>query len=665
MKNYCLAILTLVLSFSTFGQIKNPVKWTSKTEKLSETEFNLIATGTIEEGWHVYSQFTPDGGSLPMVLTFKDQKGNFELVGKAKESPYKKVYSAIFEVDEYLFEHKVVVTQKVKITNPKLKSITLNLDYQVCKEQCINDNKVFTFTLPDINTTAVVETATTIDTTAAAMDTTKTSTQEIVKEAVAEVQQTKSKEADKSIWSIFFLSFLGGLAALFTPCVFPMVPMTVSFFTKQSKTPAQGKRNAIFYGASIIIIYILLGSIVTAIFGADALNSLSTNVWFNLIFFALLVFFAASFLGAFEIVLPNSWANKVDRQADRGGFVGILFMALALAIVSFSCTGPIVGNLLVISASKGGFAPLIGMFGFSLALALPFMLFALFPSWMNTLPKSGGWLNTVKVSLGFLELALAFKFLSNADLVLQKHYFERELFLAVWIVIFGAWAVYLFGKLTLPHDSPVTHLSVGRLFMALFVSIFTLYLIPGLWGAPLKLISGFPPPMHYSESPNGLSGGGNAATTSLPEGAHVGPHGIIAFDDYEKGLAYAKTVNKPVFVDFTGDACVNCRKMEENVWPSNDILPTLKEKVVLISLVCDRKIELPKSEQYVSKATGKEIVTIGNKWSDFQITRYQNNAQPLYVLQTPDGKDLSKPIGYTPDVKEYKEWLESGLKNFK
>jgi thiol:disulfide interchange protein DsbD len=576
------------------------------------------------------------------------------------------VYSDIFEVDEYLFEHKVVVTQKVKITNPKLKAIKLKLEYQVCKEQCINDSKDFTFDLPALNLTTAVETLEQADTTAVATAISPIPTKELVKEAVAEVKTTKKADEDKSIWSIFFLSFLGGLAALFTPCVFPMIPMTVSFFTKQSKTPAQGKRNAIFYGAAIIIIYILLGSIVTAIFGADALNSLSTNVWFNLIFFALLVFFATSFLGAFEIVLPNSWANKVDRQADRGGFVGILFMALALAIVSFSCTGPIVGNLLVISASKGGLAPLIGMFGFSLALALPFMLFALFPSWMNSLPKSGGWLNTVKVSLGFLELALAFKFLSNADLVLQKHYFERELFLAVWIIIFGAWAVYLFGKLTLPHDSPVTHLSVGRLFLALFVSIFTLYLIPGLWGAPLKLISGFPPPMHYSESPNGLSGGGDAGpTASLPEGAHVGPHGIIAFDDYEKGLAYAKTVNKPVFVDFTGDACVNCRKMEENVWPSNAILPTLKEKVVLISLVCDRKIELPKAEQYVSKTTGKEIVTIGNKWSDFQITRYQNNAQPLYVIQTPEGKDLSKPIGYTPDVNEYKQWLEDGLKNFK
>lgn len=665
MRSIFFTVLTVLSTVTTFGQIKNPVKWTSKTEQLSETEFNLIVSGTIEDGWHVYSQFTPDGGSLPMLLTFKGAKGNFELIGNAKESPYKKVYSPIFEVDEYLFEHKVVVTQKVKITNPKLQAIKLNLEYQVCKEQCINDSKDFTFALPEISSIAVTETQIPADTTATAVDSAITTTQKSVKNIPAKPKEAKKPVEDKSIWSIFFLSFLGGLAALFTPCVFPMVPMTVSFFTKQSKTPAQGKRNAILYGISIIVIYILLGSIVTAVFGADALNSLSTNVWFNLIFFALLVFFAASFLGAFEIVLPNSWANKVDRQADRGGFIGILFMALALAIVSFSCTGPIVGNLLVISASKGGIAPLIGMFGFSLALALPFMLFALFPSWMNALPKSGGWLNTVKVSLGFLELALAFKFLSNADLVLQKHYFERELFLAVWIIIFGAWALYLFGKLTLPHDSPVTHLSVGRLFMGLVVAIFTVYLIPGLWGAPLKLISGFPPPMHYSESPNGFSGSVSEDTTTLPEGAHIGPHGIVTFDDYEKGLAYAKSVNKPVFLDFTGDACVNCRKMEENVWPSEEILPLLKNKVVLISLICDRKIDLPQSEQYVSKTTGKEIITIGNKWSDFQITRYQNNAQPLYVIQTPDGKDISKPIGYTPDVNEYKKWLEDGLKKFK
>lgn len=665
MRNFCLAMLALLTGFTALGQIKTPVKWTSKTEKLSETEFNLIATGTIDEGWHVYSQFTPDGGSLPMVLTFKNTKGNYELIGKAKESPYKKVYSDIFGVDEYLFEHKVVVTQKVKVTNPKLRSIQLNLDYQVCKEQCINDNKLFTFELPEIKAAAIPAPTVPKDTLIAAGDTTKLPSKAPVEKATATVKVAKGAVEDKSIWSIFLLSFLGGFAALLTPCVFPMIPMTVSFFTKQSKNKAQGKKNAIIYGVSIILIYIVLGSLVTAIFGADALNALSTNVWFNLLFFALLLFFAASFLGAFEIVLPNSWANKVDRQADRGGLIGIVFMALALAIVSFSCTGPIVGTLLVQAASKGGLAPLIGMLGFSSALALPFMLFALFPGWMNTLPKSGGWLNTVKVSLGFLELALAFKFLSNADLVLQKHYFERELFLAVWIIIFGAWAVYLFGKLTLPHDSPVTHLSVGRLFMALLVSIFTLYLIPGLWGAPLKLISGFPPPMHYSESPNGLGGGGHAATGTLPTGAHVGPHGIIAFDDYETGLAYAKKVNKPVLVDFTGDACVNCRKMEDFVWSSDKILPILKDKVVLISLICDRKIELPKAQQYISKTTGKEIITIGNKWSDFQITRYQNNAQPLYVIQSPDGNDLNAPVGYTPDILTYKKWLEDGIKNFK
>jgi thiol:disulfide interchange protein DsbD len=412
---------------------------------------------------------------------------------------------------------------------------------------------------------------------------------------------------------------------------------------------------------------VILGSLVTGIFGADSLNALSTNVWFNLIFFGLLVFFAASFLGAFEIVLPNSWANKVDQQADRGGFVGILFMALALAIVSFSCTGPIVGTLLVEAASKGGLAPIVGMLGFSSALALPFMLFAMFPGWMNTLPKSGGWLNTVKVSLGFLELALAFKFLSNADLVVQAHLLEREVFLGIWIAIFGTWAVYLFGKLTLPHDSPMTHLSIGRLFMAIFVTIFTIYLIPGLWGAPLKIISGFPPPMTYSESPMGIgtSGESTPSTTSLPAHAEAGPHGISVFHDYEQGLAYAKEVGKPVLLDFTGHACVNCRKMEDFVWSKPEILATLKEKVVLISLYVDDKRELPKSAQYVSKETGKEILTIGNKWSDYQITRYKNNAQPYYIVLDSDGQDISKPIGYTPDAEAYKKWLEDGISQFK
>ena len=444
--------------------------------------------------------------------------------------------------------------------------------------------------------------------------------------------------------------------------------MTVSFFTKQSKTPAQGKKNAFIYGISIIAIYVILGLLVTGIFGADALNALSTNVWFNLIFFLLLIVFAASFLGAFEIMLPNSWANKVDRQADRGGIVGILFMALALAIVSFSCTGPIVGTLLVESASKGGIAPIVGMLGFSSALALPFMLFAMFPGWLHSLPKSGGWLNTVKVFLGFLELALAFKFLSNADLVLQLHLLEREVFLAIWIAIFGALAYYLFGKLTMPHDSPLSHISVGRLFMGLLVLSFTIYMIPGLWGAPLKLINAFPPPVEYSESPFGVgNSNSNSKVTALPEGAVSGPHGITVFDDYDKGLAYAKSVNKPILLDFTGFACVNCRKMENNVWSDEKIKSILKNEVVLISLYVDDKRDLPKSEQFVSKSTGSSIETVGDKWTDFMITRYKTNTQPLYVLTDLEGNSLNTEtptISYV-SVAEYETWLKTGIANFK
>jgi thiol:disulfide interchange protein DsbD len=367
-------------------------------------------------------------------------------------------------------------------------------------------------------------------------------------------------------------------------------------------------------------------------------------------------------------MLPNSWANKVDQQADRGGIIGILFMALALAIVSFSCTGPIVGTLLVDAASKGGIAPVIGMFGFSLALALPFMLFAMFPGWLNSLPKSGGWLNTVKVVLGFLELALAFKFLSNADLVLQLHLLEREVFIAIWIAIFGTLALYLFGKITLPHDSPLTHISVGRLSLALLALSFTVYLIPGLWGAPLKLINAFPPPMEYSESPFGI--GQNSVTPTkeaLPEGAKYGPHGIVIFDDYDKGFAYAKSVNKPIMLDFTGHACVNCRKMENTVWGEAPILPILKNEVVLISLYVDDQRKLPRDQQ-VKSSTGEIMETIGDKWTDLIISKYKTNTQPLYVITDLEGNNLNSTtptISYTPDVAAYGAWLKEGIYNFK
>ena len=664
------ALIALIFGFFGNAQILNPVQWKTKVVQKSATEFELVMDATIENEWHMYSQFTPENGPLPTVFNYKNAKGNFDLVGKTKESPYKKVYNDIFEVDEYYFAKTAQFKQIIKVTNPKVKEVKVYVEYQVCKEQCIQQDATFTFKLPEIKIEEVAPTSVVSnDTTSVSTDTTSITATDSEKATEEIVPTSTPKEKEKSLWGIFILAFLGGFAALLTPCVFPMIPMTVSFFTKQSKTKAAGIRNAFIYGISIIVIYVGLGMIITAIFGIDSLNALSTNVWFNLIFFVILIVFAASFLGAFEIVLPNSFLNKIDRQADRGGIIGIFFMALALAVVSFSCTGPIVGSLLGESARQGGIGPIVGMLGFSSAIALPFMLFAMFPGWMNSLPKSGGWLNTVKVSLGFLELAFAFKFLSNADLVLQTHLLEREVFLAIWIAVFGAWALYLFGKLILPHDSPMTHISVGRLFIALFVTTFTIYLIPGLWGAPLKILSGFTPPMTYSESPYGVGyqntvSSGVSSATALPENAHIGPLGITAFHDYEEGLAYAKKVNKPVLLDFTGHACANCRKMEENVWSDAEILKILKNEIVLISLYGDDQRELPKEEQYVSKS-GSEVTTIGKKWREYQIERYNINAQPYYVVLDADGNDISKPVGYTPDVEEYKAWLKEGISKFK
>lgn len=668
MKKIIFILFTFLVVAKGNAQILEPVKWSSKIEKKSATNYILVFDAVIEKEWHMYSQFTPDGGPLPIEMTFKDQQGNFDLVGKTKESKTKTEFNDVFGVNETFFVGKAHMEQEVKLLNPKLKAIEVKLDYQVCKNSCINGNKKFQFVIPTETKTEVAPVV---------VDTPKPATVATPKVVVAKVspmttvvipaKPTTPAVPSRGLWSIFFIAFLSGFAALLTPCVFPLIPMTVSFFTKQSKTKAAGIKNAIIYGISIIVIYVLLGSLVTAIFGADALNALATNVWFNLIFFVLLVFFAASFLGAFEIMLPNSWANKVDRQADRGGIVGILFMALALAIVSFSCTGPIVGTLLFEAASRGGIGPIVGMLGFSLALALPFMFFAMFPGWMQSLPKSGGWLNTVKVFLGFLELALAFKFLSNADLVLQLHLLEREVFLVIWIAIFGALTLYLFGKISMPHDSPVLHISVGRLIMALLTLSFTIYLIPGLWGAPLKLINAFPPPIEYSESPMGIGNSNGNSTAVLPDGAKLGPHGIVVFNDYNKGLAYAKSINKPIMLDFTGYACVNCRKMENNVWSEEKILSILKNDVVLISLYVDDKRDLPKNEQTVSKTTGADIETIGDKWTDFMITKYKTNTQPLYVLTDLEGNSLNteKPTISYVDANEYEAWLKNGISKFK
>lgn len=653
MKRLLLTLSVLFLSITSNSQILNPVKWATSVVKLSDTEYELISTATIEPGWHLYSQAVPENGPIATTFTYDDSEGNFKTMGNTTEEAGHTVDDPVFEMKIKYFENTTVFKQKIELLK-EVSTVTAFVEFMVCDDtRCLPPTEIdLVFNLSDKTPTGTERTPT--------------------ETKVSKEGKGTDPASNKGLWSIFFIAFLSGFAALLTPCVFPMIPMTVSFFTKQSKTKAAGIKNAIIYGICIIVIYVLLGTAVTGIFGADALNALATNVWFNIIFFLLLVVFAVSFLGAFEIMLPNSWANKVDSQADRGGLIGIFFMALALAIVSFSCTGPIVGTLLVEAASKGGLAPIIGMLGFSLAIALPFALFAAFPGWLNSLPKSGGWLNTVKVVLGFLELALAFKFLSQADLVLQAHLLEREVFISIWIAIFGALAFYLLGKIKLPHDSPLTHISVGRLSLGLVVLSFTVYMIPGLWGAPLNLISAFPPPLEYSESPYGVgfSKMGTASVLEnhegLPDGGHLlAPHDILAFNDYDKGLAYAKKVGKPVMIDFTGWACVNCRKMEQNVWPKPEILNILKNEVVLISLYVDDKRPLEDHEIVESQLRpGKKLKYIGQKWSELQTVEYKANSQPFYVLMDHDEENLIDPVGYTPDVEEYHAWLKQGLSNF-
>ncbi|WP_092468273.1 protein-disulfide reductase DsbD family protein [Winogradskyella thalassocola] len=624
-------------------KILEPVKWSTSVEKLNDNELILVSTATIDEGWKLYAQNIEEGGPIPTSFDYTLKDG-VELVGSTNEEKGEESIDKVFDMKIKYFKNKAEFRQKIKVSDATISKVVSEVGFMSC-----DDTQCTAPTYVDLE-----------------YDLTKTV---VASSDVTEISESTDDESSKGLWSIFIIAFFSGFVALLTPCVFPMIPMTVSFFIKQSQSKAKGIRNAIIYGLSIIVIYVLLGTIITAIFGADALNALATNVWFNLIFFILLVVFAISFLGAFEIVLPNSWANKADKQADRGGLVGIFFMALALAIVSFSCTGPIVGTILVEAASKGGIAPVIGMLGFSSAIALPFALFAAFPGWLNSLPKSGGWLNTVKVVLGFLELALAFKFLSQADLVLQLHFLEREVFIAIWIAIFGTLSLYLFGKIQLPHDSPLKHISVGRLLFGLLTLTFTIYMIPGLWGAPLKIISAFPPPLDYSESPYGVgnSKGGGASITDIPEGAHLlAPHDILAFNDYETGLAYAKKVGKPVMLDFTGWACVNCRKMEQNVWVDPQVLSKLKNDIVLISLYVDEQIDFPEGEAPDSKLRpGKKLRNKGQKWSEMQTIRYKTNTQPYYVLMNHNEENLNEPVAYTPDIEEYEAWLKEGIGNFK
>ncbi|MBM0659792.1 protein-disulfide reductase DsbD family protein [Capnocytophaga genosp. AHN8471] len=663
-------ITLLLIAFATIAnaQIHNPVKWKTAVEKINDNEYYLVATASIEAGWKLYGQNIPPNGPVPTSFKYT-QDPIFELVGKTEESKPIVKHDKVFDMEIAYFYKQAVFKQRIKLLG-ELTSIKAEVEFMSCNDSnCLPPDTVdLEFFLSGTATTN--QGATPQFTFGNNTDANNTVPATTVSQTTTKAPAT-TPISRQGLWTIFFISFLSGFAALLTPCVFPMIPMTVSYFTKQSKTKAKGIKNAVIYGISIIVIYVLLGSVVTAIFGADVLNALASNSLFNLIFFLILVVFAISFLGAFEITLPSSWSTKIDAQADRSGFIGIFFMALALAIVSFSCTGPIVGSLLVQAASQGGIAPIMGMFGFSLAIALPFALFAAFPGWLHSLPKSGGWMNTVKVVLGFLELALAFKFLSIADLVWDLHWLEREVFIAIWIAIFGALSLYLFGKIRLPHDDATDRISVGRLLLGLVSLSFTVYLIPGLWGAPLSIISGFPPPQYYSESPYGVGHKGNTATTvtsseELPQGAHLfQPYDIVTFNDYQQGLEYAKQVGKPVLLDFTGKSCVNCRKMEDNVWGKPEVLNILKNKVVLISLLVDDKNELPENEVKPSKIReGKMIKTIGQKWSEFQALRYHSNSQPLYVLMGHDEQNLVPPVGYTPDVEKFSSWLHSGISAF-
>ena len=652
------------------------VKWEFRVEQ-NGCDATIIGKATIVKQWHIYGAHLPaESFALPTELIL-DKSTNYQLVGKLIEPKPKKEYDEIIEEEILYHKGTVEFKQKIKILTDKNFTLKGIYAFSACDEKgCLPPfDDVFEIKVKGCSSQPVQDTAST----AVAVITTIEDSTEIILEnnvtATVEtptqkevVEEEKEELVNKSLLTIFFLAFLSGFVALSTPCVFPMIPLTVSFFTKQSKSKAAGIKNAMFYGLSIIVIYVVLGTIITKIFGSDALNAMSTNVYFNIFFFLLLVVFAISFLGAFEIVLPSSWVNRADSASNRGGLIGIFFMAFTLALVSFSCTGPIVGTLLVQSASIGGMAPFVGMFGFSLALALPFALFAAFPGWMNSLPKSGGWLNTVKVVLGFLELALAFKFLSNADLVMDWHFLEREVFLAIWIGVFGVLAMYLFGFIKLPHDSPMQNLSVGRTLLGTFVVIFVIYLIPGMWGAPLKLISGFPPPMEYSESPRGF--GSTTSTVDYIEGTKIVTKDISAFLDIEDGLAYAKKVGKPVLLDFTGKACVNCRRMEEGVWGEPGVIEILRNDVVLVSLYVDDQRPLPIEEQFITEQNGRKVnvTTIGKKWSVYQSTKYKTNTQPYYIMLGANGEDLSNGSAdyeHHGNVDAFKKWLEEGLKLYK
>ena len=677
-------ISSLLLSFVVCvlqAQIKDPVKFKTEFNTLSDTEAEIVFTAAIDKGWHVYSTELGDGG--PISATFNvDKTSGIELLGKLK--PVGKevaTFDKLFEMKVRYFENTAKFIQKVKLTGGAYE-IEGYLEYGACDdESCLPPTEVpfkFSGVAKTANAAAAKaeqpekkevekkeEAAPVVSKDPVAMmelvpaTTTDASTGiqpavasgELWKPVISELQALGEEhtQGDMSWIYIFVTGFLGGLLALFTPCVWPIIPMTVSFFLKRSKDKKKGIRDAWTYGASIVVIYVALGLAITLIFGASALNALSTNAIFNILFFLMLVVFAASFFGAFEITLPSKWSNAVDSKAESTtGLLSIFLMAFTLSLVSFSCTGPIIGFLLVQVSTTGSIvAPAIGMLGFAIALALPFTLFALFPSWLKSMPKSGGWMNVIKVTLGFLELAFALKFLSVADLAYGWRLLDRETFLALWIVIFALLGFYLLGKIKFPHDDDDNKVGVTRFFMALVSLAFAVYMVPGLWGAPLKAVSAFAPPMQTQDF------------NLYKNEVHA------KFDDYDLGMEYARLNGKPVMLDFTGYGCVNCRKMEAAVWTDPKVSDLINNDYVLITLYVDNKTPLTEPVKIVENGTERTLRTVGDKWSYLQRVKFGANAQPFYVLLDNQGKPLNKSYAYDEDIPKYIEFLQTGLENYK
>lgn len=643
--------------------ILEPVKWNIRTEKTGD-KIDIYYTAHIEEGYHLYSLDVPEDGPLPTEFIFENIKG-FELEEAVEVTAPIEEYDDVFELDIKFFEEEATFKQSIKLTSKeKVVPVIGEIAYMVCNDV----GCVALYEDIELNFSGKTGELMSIDETSA--------------ETEGDALETSDIQGKKSgLWGFFIIAFLSGLVAILTPCVFPMIPMTVSFFMKDGEDKAKGRGQAILYGVSIIAIYTFIGSVLAVVAGPDIANWLSTHWLPNILFFLIFVIFAASFFGMFEITLPHWMVNKSDQAADRGGFLGPIFMAMTLVLVSFSCTGPIVGTILVESAGGQVIKPIIGMLGFSLAFALPFTLFAFFPSMLSNLPKSGGWLNSVKVVLGFLELALGLKFLSIADQTYHWGLLDREIYIAFWIVIFFLMGLYLLGKLKFAHDSDVPYLSVPRLTLSIITFTFVMYLIPGMFGAPLKFLSGYLPPQQTHDFDlnaivrdnvklySGSGGGGGdmqeiCGTPRYHEFLHL-PHGLEGYFDYDQAVACAKEQNKPIFIDFTGHGCVNCREMEANVWSDPKVLKKLREDYIIVALYVDDKTKISEEEWITSTYDGKVKKTVGKKYADLQITKFGVNAQPFYVLMGHDGEVLAQPRAYDLDVDDFVKFLDTGVKNFK